>query len=194
MEVFSTDIKAFEKIDLVKDILELKPKDVPFIPDVIWASPPCTGFSVASAWKHWEGTGKNSIPQTETALIGIKLVKRTLKLIRHYQKLNPKLIWYIENPRGKLQYQPFMEKLPFKHTVTYCQYGDNRMKPTHIWTNNTKWEPRPMCSPGRDCHERATHSSRGGTQGLKNNYERSKIPNELCMEVLQAPKSNGDKN
>jgi len=41
-EVFSVDINNFEGIDLVKDILDLKKEDIPFIPDLIWASPPCT--------------------------------------------------------------------------------------------------------------------------------------------------------
>ncbi|MCF8276170.1 MAG: hypothetical protein K9J17_05490 [Flavobacteriales bacterium] len=188
MEVFSTDVKPFEKIDLVKDVLELTPKDIPFIPDVIWASPPCTGFSVASSWKHWKGKAENSIPVTETALLGIKLVKKTLKLIRHYQKFNPNLIWYIENPRGKLRHQKFMQNLPFRHTVTYCQYGDFRMKPTDIWTNNPNWKPRPMCKPRSKCHDSAPKGSHGGTQGLKNNYERSKIPKELCVEVMRNAK------
>ena len=182
--MFSTDVKPFEKIDLVKDILELKPKDIPFIPDVIWASPPCTGFSCASAWKHWKGKAENSTPQTETALLGIKLVKKTLKLIRHYQKLNPNLVWYIENPRGKLRHHKFMQNLPFRHTVTYCQYGDFRMKPTDIWTNCPNWKPKPMCKPRAKCHESAPRGTHAGTQGLKGNYERSKIPIQLCSEVL----------
>lgn len=29
----------------------------------------------------------------------------------------------------------WMRSLP-RYTVTYCQYGDNRMKPTDIWTNH----------------------------------------------------------
>jgi site-specific DNA-cytosine methylase len=42
----------FEKIDYAKDILDFSIKDVPFIPDIIWASPPCTTYSIASCGKH----------------------------------------------------------------------------------------------------------------------------------------------
>ena len=52
-KTFTTDIKAFKKIDLVIDVLDLKKENIPFVPDVIWASPPCTYFSVASIGKHW---------------------------------------------------------------------------------------------------------------------------------------------
>lgn len=53
MKVFSSDINNFENIDYVTDILEFDVTNVPFIPDVIWASPPCTFFSVASIGRHW---------------------------------------------------------------------------------------------------------------------------------------------
>lgn len=35
MQVFSTDIKAFEGINLKADILNLKPSEIPFIPNII---------------------------------------------------------------------------------------------------------------------------------------------------------------
>ena len=46
-EVFSSDFEAFEGIDYQIDILKFDVSKVPFKPDIIWASPPCTGFSVA---------------------------------------------------------------------------------------------------------------------------------------------------
>ena len=184
MKVFSSDIEPFEGIDYVVDVLEFDCAKVPFVPDVIWASPPCTGFSVASAWRHWTGHGENSIPVTDTARLGIQLVKKTLEIIKYYRTINPNLIWYIENPRGKLRWMSFMQDLPTRHTVTYCQYGDNRMKPTDIWTNNVKWKPRLTCKPRSSCHTSAPRGSHTGTQGLANSFERSKIPNELCKEVL----------
>jgi len=43
-EVFSLDIHPFDGIDLAKDILDVTVSEIPFVPDVIWASPPCTFF------------------------------------------------------------------------------------------------------------------------------------------------------
>jgi hypothetical protein len=185
MQVFSTDIDPFEGIDYVVDILEFDFAKVPFVPDVIWASPPCTSFSVASMWRHWKMEGEKSIPLTDTARLGVKLVKKTLEIIEHYQRINPDLKWYMENPRGKLRKMPFVQHLPIRHTVTYCQYGDFRMKPTDIWTNNMKWKPRAMCKPRGACHISSPRGSHTGTQGMSNSFERSKIPDELCLEVLQ---------
>ena len=78
-----------------------------------------------------------------------------------------------------------MQNLP-RYTISYCQYGDDRMKPTDIWTNNIFWNPRPMCKNGEACHDEAPRGSRTGTQGLPNAYERSKIPRLLCYEILKS--------
>lgn len=37
MEVFSSDINAFDGIDYVVDILDFDVNNVPFVPDIIWA-------------------------------------------------------------------------------------------------------------------------------------------------------------
>jgi len=182
--VISSDIEQFGFIDYVKDILEFSPQEIPFIPDVIWASPPCTGFSVASIGYSWTGGKNGYIPKSETAIMGIKLVKKTLEIIDYYKKLNPDLIWFIENPRGVLRKMDFMQQLN-RNTVTYCQYGDIRMKPTDIWTNSTKWKPKPMCKNGDTCHVSAPRGSKTGTQGLKGSYERSIIPEKLCLEIVK---------
>jgi hypothetical protein len=184
-EVFSTDIHPFEGIDLVKDVLEINTDDIPFVPDVIWASPPCTGFSVAAIGHHWTGGKGAYIPKTDTARLGIKLVEKTFEIINFYYDMNNCMEWFVENPRGVLRKIPIMERYQ-RHTVTYCQYGDERMKPTDIWTNSVEWTPKPMCKNGAPCHVAAPRGSRTGTQGLKGNYERSKIPHELCLEVVKA--------
>ncbi len=180
-EVFSSDVNNFEGINYVVDILEFDYDKVPFQPDVIWASPPCTGFSVAALGHHWTGGKGAYIPRTDTAKLGIELVKKTLEIINHYQ---PKY-WFIENPRGVLRKMEFMQSLK-RHTVTYCQYGDERMKPTDIWTNSDVWVPRPMCKNGDTCHVAAPRGSKTGTQGRSNAYERSKIPEELCFEIIKS--------
>lgn len=182
-KVFTSDNKQHGDIDYVVDILNFGYSHVPYEPDIIWASPPCTGFSVAAIGRNWV-KGFEFKPKTDSARLGAQLAQKTIEIIQHYQTINPRLLWYIENPRGKLRKAPFMQQLPIRHTVTYCQYGDTRMKPTDIWTNDTKWKPRPMCKNGQPCHVAAPRGSRTGTQGLKNNHERSKIPPELFFEIL----------
>lgn len=181
MNVFSSDINNFDNINYVVNVLDFDISKLPFKPDVIWASPPCTGFSVAAIGHHWKKEGDIFIPKTDTAKLGIELVKKTLEIINH---LKPKF-WFMENPRGVLRKMEIVKDLPMK-TVTYCQYGDERMKPTDIWTNSTNWIPRPMCKNGDTCHISAPRGSRTGTQGRANAYERSKIPDDLCKEILES--------
>lgn len=181
-EVFSSDWTPFDGIDYAVDINEFDTSKVPFIPDMIWASPPCTTFSVASIGKHWD---INRRPKTEDALMGLQILKKTIALIDHFRTLNPHLIWYIENPRGMMRRMDAFNILPhIRQTVSYCQYGDTRMKPTDIWTNNYDWNPRPACKNGMSCHISAPRGSRTGTQGLKGSYVRSQIPYELCKEIV----------
>lgn len=183
--VFSSDINPFDGIDYVVDVLDFNINKVPFKPDIIWASPPCTTYSVAAISHH---RPKNK-QQSDFAKKSDLIVKKTISIIK---ELNPKK-WYIENPRGMLRKMDFMQNLP-RTTVWYCTYGDIRAKPTDIWTNNLRsllrpdgWQPRPECFNGnKNCHhESAPRGSRTGTQGLKGNYKRSKIPHELCLDVLR---------
>ena len=147
--------------------------------DIIWASPPCTAFSVASIGYHWKGGYRAYKPKTKFANKSQQLVKHTLHLIK---ELKPKY-WYIENPRGLLRKMPFMANIP-RYTVTYCQYGDKRMKPTDIWTNHYDSQFKPPCSNGDDCHVSAPRGSRTGTQGLEDSTERAKIPEKLCQHII----------
>jgi len=182
-EVYSSDINAFKDINYVSDILQFDTDKVPFIPDIIWASPPCTFFSVASIGRHWN---IDNTPKTDNAVLGVKIVQKTIDIIKHYQQLNPNLIYFVENPRGKLRKLPVTDFFDKRHTVTYCQYGDKRMKPTDIWTNSDKWIPRSICKNGDTCHEAAPRGSQTGTQGIKGDYNRSMIPKQLCLEILKS--------
>jgi len=155
---------------------------------IFWASPPCTAFSVASISTHWKG-GKNAyIPKSETALLGLKLLEKTIQYI---SIVRPK-IWFIENPRGVMRkviddiFRKYGIKDYKRHTVTYCQYGDNRMKPTDIWTNSENWIPKKMCKNGDKCHVSAPRGSKTGTQGLKNAKDRGVIPESIFIEILNS--------
>ena len=179
--VYTSDITQFGGIDYIADILHFDIKAVPFVPDIIWASPPCTGFSVAAIGKSWN---RDYTPKSDTARLGMELVKKTLEIIEVYRLLNPDLLFYIENPRGMLRKLPLLQHLPYHHTITYCQYGDTRMKPTDIWTNDANWRPKSPCKNGAPCHVAAPRGSKTGTQGLKGAYERSKIPATIAEEIL----------
>ena len=145
-------------------------------PHFIWASPPCTSFSVASIGRHWTSDKE---PKTTQAIESLKLVEFTLNLIR---ELDP-YAWLMENPRGMLRKQEVMKALTHRQ-ITYCAYGDTRMKPTDLWGDVPNWIARSACKNGESCHEAAPRGSRTGTQGLKGAKTRSMVPYELSKELL----------
>ena len=151
-------------------------------PDFIWASPPCQKFSVASLWKYWAKSPNGPVPKHPSVYEAIELIKHTLKLI---EDLQPKG-WVLENPRGMLRKHEFMAKYP-RTTITYCQYGDTRMKPTDVWGEVEGWVSRPMCRPMANCHESSpAGTNAGGTGKLRNARLRSMIPYELGNELCDA--------
>jgi site-specific DNA-cytosine methylase len=180
-EVFSIDWEPYENINYVGDVEFMELKDVPFVPDIVWASPDCTTYSIVAISHHRNGTE----PKSEYAKKCDKVNQHFISMIKQWLEINPNLKFYIENPRGMLRKMPFMQEFT-RHTVWYCQYGDERAKPTDIWTNNEDWVPRPVCRNGnKDCHHQpAPRGSKTGTQGRKGSFDRSKIPNELCREVI----------
>jgi hypothetical protein len=151
-------------------------------PDFIWASPPCTCFSVASMGYHWESGGANPVPKTERAKEAQETVRKTLELIKN---LKPTLGWVMENPRGMLRKLPVVAGLP-RQTVTYCQYGDDRMKPTDLWGIVPNWVAKEPCTPGSNCHTAAPRGARTGTQGRAGAKYRSMVPYKLGAEILKA--------
>lgn len=177
--------KDFENISLYEDINNVTATDIiklcGGIPDVIWASPDCTTYSIAAISHHRkknEITG-NLDAVSEYAKFCDKTNKHVLDLI---QELKPKY-YFIENPRGGLRKMDFMKGL-YRYTVTYCQYGDTRMKPTDIWTNHPNPQFKAVCKNGDDCHEKAPRGSKTGTQGLRGAKERSVIPKLLCEHIV----------
>ena len=46
-EVFSVDSDPRANASLCKNILDVTPEDIPGKPDFMWASPPCTQYSIA---------------------------------------------------------------------------------------------------------------------------------------------------
>lgn len=150
-------------------------------PDVIWASPDCTTFSVAAISHHRRKNPEtgNLDPISDYAKFCDKVDQHVLDLIR---ELNP-TYYFIENPRGGMRKMTWMKDIP-RYTVTYCQYGDTRMKPTDIWSNHPNPKFKPPCHNGDSCHTPAPRGSKTGTQGLKGSVKRSIIPAELCNHIV----------
>lgn len=184
-EVFSVEWnKDFDNIDLYADIGQLTASEIVEKfgrPDVIWASPDCTSYSVAAISKHRR---KNPVtgsldPISDYAKFCDKVNQHVLELIR---ELKPKY-WFIENPRGGMRKMKWMQGLP-RYTVTYCKYGEERMKPTDLWTNHPDPKFLPPSKNGDPDHVAAPRGARTGTQGLKGSVERSKIPAALCEHIV----------
>lgn len=185
-EVYSVEWdKSFDNIDLYADIGDLTAQDVLANfgrPDIIWASPDCATFSVAAFARHrrknWD-TGELE-PVSDYAKFCDAVDQNVLTLIR---ELRP-AFWFIENPRGGMRKMSWMQGLP-RYTVTYCQYGDTRQKPTDIWTNHPQPNFKPMCKRGAPCHEAAPRGADSGTQKLRG-PDRARIPQQLCEHVVDS--------
>ncbi|WP_313097592.1 hypothetical protein [Empedobacter sp.] len=187
INVFSCDWTAYENINRVGDIETLTVEEVPFIPDFIWASPDCTTYSIAGISHHRD----NGTPVSEYAHKCDAVNNHWMSLVEYWLTINPNLIYFIENPRGYFRKMDFVNEFVERtngrrETVWYCQYGDDRAKPTDIFTNSKTWIPRPQCKNGNEnCHhEKAPRGSKTGTQGRKGSYNRSLIPQQLCEEII----------
>ena len=185
-EVYSIEWdKNFEDSDWYEDIGKITAQDIIERfgkPDVIWASPDCSSFSIAAISHHRKKnleTG-NLDPVSDYAKFCDKVDQNVLQLIKD---LNPTYYW-IENPVGGLRKMTWMQDIPYRYTTTYCQWGEKRMKPTDLFTNypNAYF---PRCKNGDPCHESAPRGSKTGTQGLKGSKERSRIPDALCDYIVE---------
>lgn len=176
-EVVTVDILEKFEPTIVADINDLQIQDLKKFGkfDVVLASPPCNCFSIASCSTHWS---IDRFPKSDDAIAAIELVLHTMKLI---VKSYPRY-WILENPMGMLRKKI---GLPVT-TITQCQYGSNRMKPTDLWGVIPKSFKAKRCKNGDSCHEAAPRSSKTGTQGYKTKELRAKIPYGLSLAICVA--------
>lgn len=185
-DIQTTDYNSEFNCDLTGDVLNEQIQDQIFEQvkkaDVVWMSPVCTKWSLAAGNTYWT---KYRQPKRDDTYDAIKMMLFCRFIADYCEKHNK--IFFIENPNGRAVW--IMDNQYLKR-CWYCQYGDTRAKPTNIWTNLKDWTPKVCHNGNEDCHhEAAPRGSKTGTQGLKDNKERSIVPRELCLEIIKETES-----
>ena len=191
-DVFTSDFDPVYGADLTMDIRQVTPEHLPWKPDIILASPPCQGFSIARLGANWDAPLPKGmvqryphlnkpLPKTPKAAMGVELVQATLRLIDECEVP----FWIMENPVGKLRKHPVVGGLE-RRTVTYCQYGREFMKPTDLWGGfPPSLTLRPRCHNNDPCHIASPRGSRTGTQG-RPRLESTHVPFDLSLAICLA--------
>ena len=111
MKVFSVDWQNFKGIDLAIDVEKMVLNDIPFVPDLVWASPDCTTYSIAACSTHRIGNQKIGFtPISKYAEKCDRVNKHFIELIKDWLVINPDMVFFIENPRGMLRHMDFMKE------------------------------------------------------------------------------------
>lgn len=111
-EVFSIDYDRWHKnIDWYVDIGAITADEIIERfgrPDIIWASPDCSTYSIAAISHHrTKQSCGNLWPKSDYAAVCDTVNQNVLRLI---DELHP-LYWFIENPRGGLRKMDFIRSL-----------------------------------------------------------------------------------
>ena len=174
-EYIGLDIEKKHNPEILIDFLEWDYKSIN--PDIIWASPDCSVYSMASGSKSFN---KNKEPVSDKAKLHLKILDKLKECLNYHQERNSDLIYFVENPTARMVW--FMKEYP-RYDISYCKYGFDRMKPSTIWTNKKGFIPK-KCKKKDNCnHIKAPRGSRTGTQGIPK-FERYKIPELLIKDLF----------
>ena len=190
-EIYRVDWNEKLDAELHADISKLTADDIielcGGVPDVVWASPDCTTYSIATHRHRTKLEGL--LPKTQYAwecdMTNIALWKLIDELVARGTKY-----YFVENPRGRMRHMSFVDGRP-RHTITYCSYGNKAtangytdfsiMKPTDIWTNHPNPAFLEQCSSKTDKH---THGE--WALAHKRDYlSRGTMPTDLCNHIAQ---------
>ena len=186
-EVTTLDNEKKFNPDILIDIMDWDYKSHP-VPDILSCGCPCTTFSIASFKRKPE--------------VGNVLVERTLEILEYYKKLNPNLIWAIENPWSSLlRKQDFMQGIPYK-VCEYCQYGCPSegfgYKKRTVIFGNIEWTPKTCPGKGKCQNMQGPYHLETAQQGIQRKppyplqkkthtqTELYRMPRRLCKELVQA--------
>lgn len=141
-DVYSVDLDPKSGASYVGDVMAWDPTQ--FRPSdfhCVWASPPCTHYSIA-----------RTTAKTPRDLEGSDaLVRRTFQIIAYFAAGDDAFPWFVENPQtGLLKSRDLMQGIPFVD-VTYCKFpgSPGYRKATRLWTNRAEAlalrVPPPCC-------------------------------------------------
>ena len=194
-QIISLDIDPRSSASIVCDVREwvthpegMRQYDPGFF-HAIWASPPCTQYSMAKA-APFSQDNPHFPRDYHTA---DSMVLAALEAIRYLQPH----FWYIENPRGGLWRRPFMTLWnEYRLLTSYCKYGTPYRKHTDIWTNASTSHGKPLvlppCSLEHPCDNYGCHSetaqagpSSNGRPGQGDTRKVYPIPRKLLQALLK---------
>ena len=179
-KTFSIDIENKFSPSLVQDISKLSLKQIPEREKImiVWASVPCTYYSILNLLPHWKKLTYAHrkyyyVPVSKEAFNSIRLLEKTLFLIK---KINP-IYFFIENPRGALRHMPQISSVPFMHSISYSDYGMDVYKPTDIFTNCSFLKLHKIKrEPGKIFENQITD--------MNSSFERSIVPALLIESII----------
>lgn len=162
--------------------------------DVIWASPDCTTWSLATGGKYRTKEfiyGLNNKFQ-ERATLGTDMILKVIEIINYFQ---PKS-WFIENPRGLLRWFPPLQQYikdvgGNMNLVYYANYNNwGFPKATNIWSNLPLWADEKKPIMAEETYFIKFHKTNNSNRRFYYAYsnadaeERSKIPPDLINRLM----------
>lgn len=167
------------------------------VPDLVWASPDCAVFSIASGDTHFD---KRSLaPKTVKAVKSIEVVQKLCNDILWLLSINPNLIFWIENPNGRMKWLPFLQETNLLFTqpienyrvveFDQCAYGREYKKTTNLFTNDRLFVPKHCI--GESCHHSRSNDGKSAWKNheckdTKGGYlQRAMLPPALFIDLLK---------
>jgi len=147
--------------------------------DFVWFSPDCSIFSMANM--RWEPNIRDGIPISQQAITEVNGIKLVLEKIA---RMRPNYGWIMENPRALMRKMDFVKNL-HRVTVSYCQYGDTRRKPTDLFGQIPYSFHPKFCRKRARCHIPAPRGSQNGTQGM-DTESAGMVPYGLSLAIYKA--------